>query len=181
MLPLLLVGAALGADEARELAGFQLTVGWMQGDDRRLEASVVDFYLYLSPSAAFDIGYLREEMFITGTDNGISVSERGHVNAVRARQRVFDDATQSVRLVGNAGHADFSGHLPIGAWAFDLGVEYVPWKISTVSEVAVQLRYRYCRFSSVEVFDSGSQSSGSIEPVSNAGGFMIGISGDVHF
>jgi hypothetical protein len=177
LLPLLLAGAAFGADGAIA-PGFQLGLGWVLPDDRRFSGTTVDFYLFLAPEATVDLGYLREEMFLTGRDDGETVTERGHYDAMRVRFRLYDDEIQSARLLADAGYAWFSLNHPVGAWAFDLGAEYVPWKIASgavKTEVAIQLRYRYCRFHPIETFgDAG-------RPVDDAGGFMAGIAGDVRF
>lgn len=176
ILPILLVGAAFGADGAIS-PGFQLGMGWMLPDDRRFEGSTISFYLFLAPDARVDLGFLREEMFARGREDDGSVSVRGHYDAMRVRYRVYDDEIQSARLLASAGYAQFTRPLQVGGFAYDLGAEYVPWKISSgpvATEFAIQLRYRYCRFSGVDV-------EGLSRPVDNAGGFIAGVAGSVRF
>lgn len=181
LFPCLLVSAAFAADgpvlAPRMPVGFDLSLGWVMPDDRRFEGSIIGFYLYVVPEAAVDVGLLREEMYLVGRDNGGSVSVHGEYDAVRARYRFFNDDIQSARLLASAGYAQFTHNLTVGAFAFDLGVEYVPWKASNAtaaSEFAIQLRYRYCRFASVDV-------QGLNQPVDNAGGFIAGVAGEVRF
>lgn len=182
-LPVLLAAASCAplwaADGVGRLpVGFQVSLGWVLADDRRFDGTAISFYLSVAPAADVDLGYLREEMYLIGRDNGESTSERGHFDALRVRYRIFDDEIQSARLLASAGYAQFTQNLPVGAFAFDLGAEYVPWKIASgavTTEFAVQLRYRYCRFDGVEVLGS------STDPVDNGGGFIAGVAGDVRF
>ncbi len=178
LLHILLAGVALGADGPDRIpVGFQVSLGWLQPDDRRFEGSALSYYLYVVPSADVDLGYLREELYVYGRENGESISVRGHVDAVRARYRIFSDEVQSARLLASAGYARFTRDVAVGAFAFDLGAEYVPWKIASVpvaAEVAIQLRYRYCRFAAVSISDG-------VRPIDNAGGFIVGVAGDVRF
>ena len=181
LLPFLLAGVAIGADgpvlAPRIPVGFDLSLAWVMPEDRRFDGSLIGFYLYLVPDPAVDVGFFHEEMYLVGRDNGESVSVGGQYDAVRARYRFFDDDIQSARLLASAGYAEFTHHLSVGAFAFDLGVEYVPWKASNAtaaSEFAIQLRYRYCRFASVDV-------QGLSQPVDNAGGFIAGVAGEVRF
>lgn len=179
LLPILLAGAAFGVDDLKRMPiGFQMSLGWALPDDRRFEASAVSYYLYVAPAPDVDLGYLREEWSAYGRENGESISVRGHVDAVRARYRMFNDEVQSARLLASAGYARFARDVAVGAFAFDLGAEYVPWKIASApvaAEVAIQLRYRYCRFAAKSIGD------GDVRPVDNAGGLIVGIAGDVRF
>lgn len=152
--------------------GFGMSFDFMLPNDQRFSGTAVSYFLFLPFGRDVEVGLYRQEGDYVGRDGDVSVSGHGHFDAVRATYRFYDDEAQSAKLIAAVGYAQFSNSLSVGAWAFDLGVEYAPWKIATQpvsAEFGVSVTYRYCRFGAVDVFTPASR------PVNDAGGFLFGV------
>ena len=168
--------APVAAPAAFAKVGFELSFAYVMPNDRRFTGSAVGYYLFVPFGNDVELGLYRQEGFYHGRDGDESIFERGHFDAVRATYRFFDDEVQCAKLIAAAGYSQFTTHLPVGAFAFDLGVEYNPWKINVrpaSSEFGVSLVYRYCRFGDVDVLGG--------RPVNDAGGLLVGVHGIVTF
>lgn len=181
MLTLIAGTAAVTAVDEPTQVGFQAGMGWILPQEQQFQGTTMSLYLYLAPQAEIDVGYLHEEIYLMsrvgGGESDESPSSRGHFDAVRARYRIFDDEIQSMRVLASAGYSQFDGGRITEGFAFDLGVDYSPLKLSSAavsSELAIQLRYRYCRFGPAPVTTDA-------RPLHNASGFIIGLAGDVRF
>jgi hypothetical protein len=168
---------AASAPAAASSPGFELSFLYAMPNDSRFSGSAVGYHLFLSFGNDVEVGLYREEGSYHGRDGDASVSERAHFDAVRASYRFFDDEAQSAKLIAAAGYERFASHRPVGAFAFDLGIAYDPWKISArpvSSSFGVSVIYRYCRFSDVELLEGQ-------RPVNDAGGLLVGVHGIVTF
>jgi hypothetical protein len=156
-----------------KMVGFDYGVNFIKPSDSRFDAYSTAFTLYVPVSSKMMVGYMHENVNMSGEDNGTSARGPVTVDALRMVLNLADinGVTVSGLMdvgVGNANIGALTDTAPIGD--IGVGVTYIPLKGDTIkASLGVTLMYRFFKVDSTNLFGAGTDN------VDDLGGFGVGL------